>query len=183
MTDLVTTPRRASFTSMREGTAEDWGIIRAADREMPVADELLEQLEKLGRVPGGFAVDRLTHSLQTATRAEQAGRSDLYVLAALLHDIGDSLAPANHSALAAAALQPHLSEDLHWMVLHHGEFQLSYFGQFVGVDPNLKEQYRGHRWFDLTEEFCEEFDQNSFDPAFATKPFDHFVPLVRALIS
>jgi len=151
-------------------------------RQMGVADEVLKQLENLGRAPSGLAVNRMAHSLQTATRAENAGRSDLYVLAALLHDIGDSLAPLNHSALAAAVLQPYLPEDLHWMVLHHGEFQRYYIDDHLGGDRNIREQYRDDQWFDLTLEFCEEFDSVSLDPRFPTKPLEHFTPLVRGLI-
>jgi predicted HD phosphohydrolase len=170
MTELMSPPQLlAYFSALRY-------------RQMAVADEVIEQLEKLGLGPGGSTVNRLTHSLQTATRAEHADRSDLYVLAALLHDIGDCLAPLNHSELAAAVLQPYLPEDLHWMVLHHGEFQQYYIGDQVGVDRNVRERYRGHQWFDLTVEFCEEFDQDALDPRLPTKPLEHFTPLVRALI-
>jgi predicted HD phosphohydrolase len=182
MTELITRPARATFRAMSEGTLEDWQIIESVESEVPLSEVILEQLRRIGEVPCGFAVDRTTHSLQTATRAEDAGRSDHYVLAALLHDIGDNLAPANHSELAAAALRPHLPDDLHWMVKHHGEFQRYYFGHFLGEDRNMRERHRGHQWFDLTEEFCEEFDQRSFDPDFPTRPLEHYEPLVRALI-
>jgi predicted HD phosphohydrolase len=173
---------RASFRAMSEGTAEDWRIISAVEPDVPLADSLLEQLRRLGEAPSGFAVDRLTHSLQTATRAERAGRSDLYVLAALLHDIGDNLAPENHSELAAAVLRPHLPDDLHWMVKHHGEFQRYYFGHYLGEDRNVRDRHRGHQWFDFTEEFCEEYDQRSFDPDYLTEPIDHYDLLVHELI-
>jgi predicted HD phosphohydrolase len=179
---MVTTRPRAAFSSMSEGTAEDWAIIRGTESQASLADGVLEQLERLGQEPGGFAVDRLTHSLQTATRAERAGCPDSYVLAALVHDIGDNLAPANHSELAAAVLQPHISEELYWMVRLHGEFQLYYFGHYVGEDRNARDRYRDHGCYDLTVEFCEEFDQRSFDPAYRTEPLEHFVPLVRELV-
>jgi predicted HD phosphohydrolase len=183
MSELIAGPRsRAAFFSMSDGTAQDWEIIRAAVPEAPLADGILEQLQRLGQEPSGFAVDRLTHSLQTATRAERAGRPDQYLLAALVHDIGDNLAPENHSELAAAVLRPHIPDDLHWMVLHHGEFQLYYFGHFIGEDRNVRDRYRGHEWFDLTAEFCQEFDQRSFDPGYPTEPLEHFVPLLRDLI-
>ena len=183
MTKLPTgSTGRASFRSMSEGTAEDWRIIWETEPSEPLAVAVLEQLRRLGESPGGFAVDRLTHSLQTATRAERAGRSDPYVLAALLHDIGDNLAPDNHSELAAAVLKPHLPEDLHWMVQHHGEFQRYYFGHYLGEDRNVRERHRNHQWFDLTAEFCEDYDQRSFDPDYATSPIEHFEPLVRTLI-
>jgi predicted HD phosphohydrolase len=183
MSELIAGPRpRAAFFSMSDGTAQDWEIIRAAVPEAPLADGILEQLQRLGQEPSGFAVDRLTHSLQTATRAERAGRPDQYLLAALVHDIGDNLAPENHSELAAAVLRPHSPDDLHWMVLHHGEFQRYYFGHFIGEDRNVRDRYRGHECFDLTAEFCEEFDQRSFDPGYPTEPLEHFVPLLRDLL-
>jgi predicted HD phosphohydrolase len=151
-------------------------------RQMGVADEVIELLEKLGRAPGRPPINRLDHSLQTATRAEQAGRSDLYVLAALLHDIGDTLAPLNHSAFAAAVLQPYIPEDLHWMVLRHGEFQLYYIGDQIGADRNIRDQYLDHKWFGMTVEFCEEFDHDSVDPRFSAHPLEHFTPLIRSLM-
>ncbi len=184
MTDRHAQPQqRASFRSMAEGTAEDWRIICSVGADTPLADGVLEQLQRLGEAPTGFAVDRLTHSLQTATRAERAGRPDHYLLAALLHDIGDNLAPENHSELAAAVLRPHLPDDLHWTVKHHGEFQRYYFGHFLGEDRDVRERHRGHQWFHLTEEFCEEFDQRSFDSDYPTLPLEHYEPLVRALIT
>ncbi len=179
MTELTTQPARAVFRSMSEGTLEDWEIIRSVEPEAPLADGVLEQLRRIGESPSGFAVDRTTHSLQTATHAERAGRSDDYVLAALLHDIGDNLAPENHSELAAAVLRPHLPEDLHWMVQHHGEFQLYYFGHYVGADRNVRDRHAGHPFYDLTAEFCEEFDQRSFDPDYPTEPVEHYEALVR----
>jgi len=184
VTDLTTrsTPK-AAFRAMSESTVEDWRIIRSVEPDIPLADTLLEQLRRLGEAPSGFRVDRLTHSLQTATRAERAGRSDHYLLAALLHDIGDNLAPANHSELAAAVLRPHLPEDLHWMVKHHGEFQRYYFGHHLGEDRDVRERHRGHQWFELTEEFCEEYDQRAFDPDYPTRTLEHYEPLVRSLIS
>jgi predicted HD phosphohydrolase len=183
MTDLVAASgRRAAFRSMSQGTAEDWQIINSVEPDIALSESVLEQLRRLGEAPSGFAVDRLTHSLQTATRAERAGRSDLYVLAALLHDIGDNLAPENHSELAAAVLKPHLPEDLHWMVKHHGEFQRYYFGHFLGEDRNVRERHLGHQCFDMTVEFCEEFDQSSFDPDYPTEPLEHYLPLVRERI-
>ena len=179
MSELTTAPARASFRAMSEGTLEDWQIIRGVQAEEPLSVGIVEQLRRIGQVECGFAVDRTTHSLQTATRAERAGRSDDYVLAALLHDIGDLLGPDNHSEVAGAILRPHLPEDLHWMVKHHGEFQLYYFGHYTGRDRNVRDRHAGHPYFDLTAEFCEEYDQRSFDPDYPTEPLEHFVPLVQ----
>jgi len=170
---------------MVDGTAEDWSIIDAADAEFlkGLPDRLLSHLKLLGGEYGGFAVDRLTHSLQTATRAYRAGRDDEYVFCALVHDIGDTLGPANHAEVAAAIVAPFVSEQNRWMVEKHGVFQGYYFFQFVGLDRDLREQYRQHEWFDYTAEFCAEYDQASFDPGYDTLPLEHFEPLVRAQLA
>lgn len=181
--DTVTTPR-AAFHAMTEGTAADWSII--ADETMRAAvglpDRVLANLRLLGEDGGGFAVDRLEHSLQTATRAERAGRDDEYVLCALLHDIGDTLGPYNHADIAAAILKPFVSDDLHWMVEQHATFQGYYYFHFLGGDRDKRERHRGHPCFDLTAEFCAEFDQAAFDPGYDSQPLEHFEPLVRDLL-
>jgi predicted HD phosphohydrolase len=176
---------RATFTDMRESTKADWQIISQKfvpfNAELP--DRVLTHLRLLDGDFGGFAVDRLTHCLQTAARAERAGRPDEYVLAALLHDIGDTLASYNHADLAAAVLKPFVSSDLHWMVEHHTEFQAYYFFHHLDLDRNIREKYREEPQFDLTAEFCAEFDAPAFDPNYATPPLEHYEPLVRALMA
>lgn len=166
---------------MKEGTAEDWQAI--ARSNAPFAAELPERvlahLRLLDGDFGGFAVDRLTHSLQTATRAERAGRDDEYVLCALLHDIGDTLGSYNHADIAAAVLKPFVSEANHWMVSKHAVFQGYYYFHLLGLDRDAREKYRGSEFFDYTAEFCEEYDQPAFDPSYDTLPLEHFEPLVR----
>jgi predicted HD phosphohydrolase len=170
---------------MTEGTQEDWLAIGAANHDFALAlpDRILAHLRLLAGEFGGFAVDRLTHSLQTATRAENAGRCDEYVLCALVHDIGDTLGPHNHADVAAAIVKPFVEPDLHWMVEHHGEFQGYYFFHYAGLDRNRRERYREDPHFELTAEFCAEYDQNSFDPGFSTRPLEHYEPLVRGLMT
>ncbi|HWB67525.1 MAG TPA: HD domain-containing protein [Mycobacteriales bacterium] len=172
----------ATFHAMTEGTAEDWHIIaeRGADFFMGLPDRVIAHLRLLDGDFGGFAVDRLTHSLQTATRAYRANRDDEYVFCALLHDIGDTLGSANHADVAAAIVKPYVSERHHWMVAKHAIFQGYYYFHLLGGDRDAREQFRGHEWFDDTAEFCAEFDQNSFDPAYDTLPLEHFEPLLRA---
>lgn len=175
----------ATFHTMAEGTAEDWQII--ARHQVPFAAQLPERvlahLRLLDGDYGGFAVDRLTHSLQTATRAERAGRPDDYVLCALLHDIGDTLGSYNHQDVAAAILRPFVDEHLHWMVAHHAEFQGYYYFHLLGLDRDRRERYRSHPDFDLTAEFCAEFDGPAFDPGYPTSPLEHFEPLVRSSLA
>ena len=136
-------PRRASFHAMTEGTAEDWRIIgRYADEQARgLADRVLAHLRLLEGDSGGFAVDRLEHSLQTATRAYRAGEDDEYVVCALLHDIGDTLGSFNHPDIAAAIVKPFVSEANHWMVQNHGIFQGHYFFHYLGLDRNLRDRF------------------------------------------
>jgi predicted HD phosphohydrolase len=97
--------------------------------------------------------------------------------------VGDTLAPWNHSDLAAAILQPYLSADNHWLVQHHGIFQGYYFWHHSGGDRFARERYRGHPMFERTAEFCEKWDQRSFDPSYDTLPFDAFEPMMRRLLA
>ena len=175
------TKPRAAFHAMTEGTQEDWGIIAGEAIQLAIGlpDRVLDHLRLLGGDFGGFAVDRLQHSLQTATRAYRADRDDEYVFCALLHDIGDTLGSLNHADVAAAIVKPFVSEQHHWMVEKHAIFQGYYFFHYLGLDRDLREQFRGHEWFDCTAEFCADFDQPAFDPGYDTLPLEHFEPLVR----
>src|SRR4051794_9538664 len=188
MTDLAhpeTGELHAGFHAMTEGTAADWQIIAEQTNRnfVGLPDRLLTHLRLLGGDYGGFAVDRLTHSLQTATRAENAGRDDEYVFCALVHDIGDTLGPANHADIAAAIIKPFVSEQNHWMVEQHGIFQGYYFFHHLGLDRNLRDQSADHEWFAPTAEFCAEYDQPAFDPAYETKPLEHYEPLIRDILA
>ena len=175
---------RATFHAMIESTAQDWAAIRAAGerRRGEHVDRILAHMELLRGDHGGFAVDRMEHSLQTATRAHQAGRDEEYVVCALLHDIGDVLGPRNHADIAAAIVQPFVSEENHWMVANHGIFQGYYFFHHLGLDRDMRDQFRGHPAFERTAQFCHLYDQNSFDPAYDSMPLDAFVPMMRRVM-
>jgi predicted HD phosphohydrolase len=186
VSDTTTDARpRAAFHAMTEGTKEDWDKIAVGAIELAAGlpDRVLAHLRLLGGDYGGFAVDRLEHSLQTASRAHRADRDDEYVFCALIHDIGDLLGPLNHADIAAAVVKPFVSEQNHWMVEKHAIFQGYYFFHHLGLDPDMREQFRGHEWFDYTAEFCHEYDQPAFDPGYDTLPLEHFEPLVRQVMS
>ena len=176
---------RATFTRMDESTLEDWERIMAQHGGLVDAlpDQLLTQLRLLESDNGGFAVSRLTHSLQTAHLAEIDGRDEAYLICALLHDIGDVLAPLNHADLAATILRPWVSEAYHFMVQQHGVFQGYYFWHYIGGDRDARDAFRGHEHYDLTEEFVRKYDMPAFDPAYATPPLAHYEPLVRSFFS
>lgn len=174
---------RAAFRSMTEGTQEDW--MKIASHFSPFAakggERVLAHLRILKGDYGGFPVDRLEHSLQTATRAHRDGRDDEYVVCALLHDIGDTLGAYNHPDIAAAILKPFVSEQNHWMVAHHGIFQGHYFFHYLGMDRDMREQFRDHPNFTHTSEFCEKYDQSAFDPSYESMPLEAFEPMVMKL--
>ncbi|MEA1072680.1 HD domain-containing protein [Sphingomonas sp. LY160] len=174
---------QATFRSMDEATPSDWQAI--GSHFMPyagaLADRVLTHLRLLDGDYGGFPVDRLQHSLQTATRAHRAGEADDYVVMALLHDIGDTLGSYNHPDIAAAILKPFISPKLHWICQNHGIFQGYYFFHYLGLDRNLREQYRGHEHFEDTARFCELYDQAAFDKDYDSEPLEYFEPMVRKL--
>lgn len=174
-----------SFRAMADGTAADYALLDRFERRHAtgLADRLLDTLDRLTDSLGGYQVTRLQHSLQSATRARLAGADVDWVVAALLHDIGDELAPYNHSEFAAAIVQPYVREEVHWVIQHHGVFQSYYFAHHLGGDRNARDRFAQHPWAPLCAEFCAEWDQNSFDPGFPTHDLDSFADEVRAVFA
>jgi predicted HD phosphohydrolase len=175
------------WTALSECTREDVLAMERADEEwerslVPRLVEHLRMLDDRGE-NNAMPVSRLEHGLQTATRAMDDGRDDEYVVCALLHDIGDLLAPHNHAAIAADIVRPYVSERNHWMVQNHSVFQGYFFFQHLGLDPNARDAFRGHPWFDHTAEFCEKYDQPSFDPGFPTRPLEDFIPAMNRVFT
>jgi predicted HD phosphohydrolase len=156
-----------TYTRMDRMSAQDALQMTGMPSAFPV-DYLLGQLELLkDGDPQGAAVDRYTHSLQTATRCLRDGSDPETVACALLHDIGDVLAPENHAELAAAVLRPYVSE------------QGYYYFHYMGKDRRLRDHYRASPYFGACVRFCQRWDQLSFDPAYPTEPLDTFLPMVR----
>lgn len=176
---------KAKFHRMTEGTQEDWQIIygSAQDFNKGLAGRVIDHLKILDGDFGGFPVDRLQHSVQTATRAWRDGRDEEYTVCALLHDIGDTLGSMNHPDIAAAILKPFVSPANHWMVANHGVFQGYYFFHYLGLDRNLRDQFLGHDYYDHCEEFCRKYDQEAFDPAYESEPLEFFIPMMEKVFS
>ena len=174
-----------SFTSMDTSTAEQWGVIGAETmaNQGRVADRVLAMLESLSDVVDGFAVDQLTHCLQTATRAERAGADDEVVVASLCHDIGKAVSVPNHPRIAAEILRPYVRAEVTEAILYHQDFQGRHYFHHFDMDPNLRDNYRDQPWYDLAERFADEWDQTSFDPDYPTEPLAHFEPKVRAVFA
>ena len=178
-------PVQAKFREMLEGTKEDWDIIAEHSKgfNKGLAKRVLDHLRLLDGDYGGFPVDRLTHSLQTATRAHRDGRDEEYVVCALLHDIGDTLGSYNHPDVAAAILKPFVSEQNHWMVANHGMFQGYYFFHHLGLDRNMRDQFKDHPYYEYTAQFCHFYDQSAFDPDYESEPLEFFEPMVERLFA
>lgn len=173
------------FTQMKDGDREDYAHL--LDHEIQYAaetsDRLLSAMIDLDKSLSGYKVTRLEHSLQSATRAWRDGADIDWVVSALLHDIGDIYAPYNHDEYAAAILRPFVREQCAWVVEKHGDFQLLYYGAHVGADPNKRTKYSGHPYYPDCADFCEKWDQASFDPDYPSEPLSFFAPLVKAVFS
>ncbi len=170
-----------AFTQMKDGTAEDYRLLQSLEHDYirTLPDRLMTALEGLGDSLQGYQVSRLEHSLQSATRAEKDGADIDWIVAALLHDIGDVLAPDNHSQMAASILRPYVRAEVTWVIEMHGLFQMKYYAHHVGRDPNGYLAYVDHPWFESCNRFCERYDQAAFDPAYPSKPLSYFEPMLR----
>ena len=177
--------KKVSFTEMKNGTKDDYLFLDRHEKNFArkTAERILKFMSGLTETLEGYQISRLEHSLQSATRAYKNGESEEMVVAALLHDIGDELAPMNHSEYAAAILKPYVSERTHWIVEKHGEFQMFYYAHHLGGDKNKRDKYKGHKYYQATIDFCEKYDQNSFDPNYKSLPLDFFKPMVKKIFS
>lgn len=177
--------KTVNFTQMKDGTAEEYAFLtkNEAEHAKGTADKLLQALVNLDEGLSGYKITRLGHSIQSATRAWRDGADIDWVVCALLHDIGDIYAPYNHDEYAAAILRPFVREQCSWCVQAHGDFQMVYYGHHVGGNPNKRDQFTGHIYFDDCALFCERWDQSSFDPDYDTLSIDFFAPMVREVFA
>ena len=173
--------KQVAFTQMKDGTAEEYQFLQGLEHDYirALPDRLITALEALGDSLPGYQISRLEHSLQSATRAEADGADIDMVVAALVHDIGDALAPENHSQMAAAILRPYVRAEVTWVIEMHGLFQMKYYAHHYGNNPDGYLAYADHKWFDSCARFCELYDQAAFDPAYPTKPLSYFAPMLR----
>ena len=170
---------------MKDGTKEDYLLLEKHEKKFieGTGQRILKFMSNLNHTLEGYQVSRLEHSLQTATRALNEKANDEMIVAALLHDIGDDLSPLNHAEYAAAVLKPYVSEKTHWIVEKHGIFQLYYYAHHIGGNKNEREKYKGHKYYKDTIDFCENWDQKSFDPNFKSLPLKAFEPYVNKIFS
>ncbi|MCK0103356.1 HD domain-containing protein [Pseudohalocynthiibacter sp. F2068] len=176
---------KVKFTQMKDGDKEDYDFLTEHEVEYTkgTADRLLKALVELDEGLSGYKITRLGHSVQSATRAWRDGADVDWVVSALLHDIGDIYAPYNHDEYAATILRPFVREQCAWVVEKHGDFQMLYYGQHVGGNPDKRDTYKAHPYFNDCADFCERWDQSSFDPEYDTLPIEFFAPMVREVFA
>ncbi len=177
--------KMVSFRAMKDGTREDYLLLDQSERDYAIglADRVMGAMRKLDHSLDGYPVSRLGHSLQCATRALEDEADDELVVAALIHDIGDELAPYNHAEVAAGIMRPYVRPEVTWIVANHGLVQAYYYVHHLGGDRNARDRIKDHQWYGACLNFCERWDQNSFDPDYPTKPLEAFEPLVRRIFS
>ena len=175
--------KKVNFTEMKNGSKEDYELLEKYEKnfERKTADRLLKYLASQTTTLEGYQITRLEHSLQAATRAYKNGESEEMVVATLLHDIGDDLAPMNHSQYAASIIRPYVSDKTYWIILHHGLFQTYYSAHHLGGDRNARDKFKDHKYYQDTVDFCEKYDQSSFDPNYKSMSLEEFEPMVKKL--
>src|ERR1700680_4040683 len=178
-------PGVVSFHRMEDGTREDYELLDRSEREYVRAlpDRVLAALMKLDQALPGYRVSRLEHSLQTATRALNDGADDELIVAALIHDVGDELAPYNHAEVAAAIIRPYVRPEVTWIVEQHGLFQTYYYAHHYDRDRHAREKFSGHPWYPACQDFCANWYQCSFDPGYPPEPLAAFEPRLREIFS
>lgn len=174
-----------SFRQMKDGTREDYLLLDESERDFAkgLPNQIMNALKRLDHSLEGYPLTRLGHSLQTATRALRDGADDELVVAALIHDLGDELSPYNHAEIAAGIIRPYVREEVTWIVEQHGLFQTYYYVHHMGGDRHMRDKFKDHKWFESCANFCERWDQASFDPDYDTLPLEAFVPLVEKIFS
>tara|TARA_Y100001970_G_C14113929_1_gene792472 strand:- start:197 stop:760 length:564 start_codon:yes stop_codon:yes gene_type:complete len=177
--------KKVSFTEMKSGTKEDYKFLDKLEKKYisKTSERIIKYLRSYDQTLEGYRVSRLEHSLQAATRALKDKASDEMVVATLLHDIGDDLAPANHSEYAASILKPYVSEKTYWILLKHGEFQMYYYAHYLGGDRYKRNKYKNHKYYNDCKKFCELWDQSSFDPNYKSFSLKKFEPLIKKIFS
>lgn len=182
----MTNEHTVAFTAMKDGTKEDYELLQKLEQPYLAltASRIMDELERQGKATlEGYKLTRLDHALQSASRAERDGADIDWVVGALLHDIGDGLAPQNHDRFSAEVIKPFVREEVSWVVAHHGIFQMLYYAHHYGWDKNARDEYKDHPGFQACSDFCERWDQSSFDPHYNSESLSHFEPMVEAVFS
>ena len=178
--------KKVKFTEMKDGDKEDYLLLKELEKSYisMTSDRIIEELKRQGTISlEGYQITRLEHGLQSGTRAFRDGADIDWIIGALLHDIGDGLAPQNHDRMSAEVIRPFVREEVSWVVEHHGIFQMIYYAHHYGWDKDARDRFKDHPCFDMCSTFCERWDQKSFDPEYENKDLDFFKPLIKEVFS
>ena len=50
-------------------------------------------------------------------------------------------------------------------------------------DRNKRDKYKSHKYYQACVDFCEKYDQASFDPDYKSLPLSEFEPMVKRIFS
>ena len=178
--------KKVKFTEMKDGDKEDYLLLKELEKSYisMTSDRIIEELKRQGTISlEGYQITRLEHGLQSGTRAFRDGADIDWIIGALLHDIGDGLAPQNHDRMSAEVIRPFVREEVSWVVEHHGIFQMIYYAHHYGWDKNARDKFKDNIYFQTCADFCERWDQKSFDPEYKNKDLDFFKPLIKEVFS
>ena len=180
------TEKNVKFKHMKDGDKEDYLLLQKYEEKYVslTYERIIEELTRQGKnTMEGYKITRLDHGLQSATRAYNDGADIDWIVGALLHDIGDGLAPQNHDRFSAEVVRPYVRDEITWVIEHHGIFQMIYYAHHYGWDKNARDEYKDHPCFETCSKFCERWDQASFDPDYPWKSLDYFEPMVEEVFS
>ena len=178
--------KKVKFTEMKDGDKEDYLLLKELEKSYisMTSDRIIEELKRQGTISlEGYQITRLEHGLQSGTRAFRDGADIDWIIGALLHDIGDGLAPQNHDRMSAEVIRPFVREEVSWVVEHHGIFQMIYYAHHYGWDKNARDKFKDNIYFQTCADFCERWDQKSFDPEYENKDLDFFKPMIKEVFS
>ncbi len=186
MANNMNEKQTVNFTAMKDGSKADYLLLEELEKPYlaQTANRVLAELDRQGKISlEGYKLTRLDHALQSGTRAYRDGADIDWVVGALLHDIGDGLAPQNHDRFSAEVLRPFVREEVTWVVEHHGIFQMIYYAHHYGWDKDARDQFKDHPGFSSCSDFCERWDQSSFDPHYESESLAFFRPMVEEVFS
>ena len=178
--------KTVKFVEMKDGDKEDYLLLQELEKPYlkMTPNRIIEELKRQGDVSlEGYKITRLEHGLQSGTRALRDGADFDWIIGALLHDIGDGLAPQNHDRMSAEVVRPYVREEVSWVVEHHGIFQMIYYAHHYGWDKNARDRFKDNIYFKSCSDFCERWDQSCFDPNYNSEPLDTFEPIIKEVFS
>ena len=174
--------KNVKFKHMKDGDKEDYLLLQKYEENYVslTYERIIEELTRQGKnTMEGYKITRLDHGLQSATRAYNDGADIDWIVGALLHDIGDGLAPQNHDRFSAEVIRPYVRDEITWVIEHHGIFQMIYYAHHYGWDKNARDKFKDNIYYKSCSDFCERWDQSCFDPNYNYEPIEFFEPMIR----